>query len=70
LDGLVVTNRRWRAVGDHGTLVQHDHPVGDVHDDVHVVFDQQDRVVPGHVLDQRDDLVDTLRGDPGVGLVE
>jgi len=32
----------WRTLGDHFAVVQHRHAVADVHDDPHIVLDQQD----------------------------
>src|SRR5207302_1529837 len=40
---LVAPHLGGRAVGDLPAVVQHDHPVGDVHDHAHVVLDERDR---------------------------
>ncbi len=60
----------WRSVGDDRTLVEDDDAVGDVHHDVHVVFDQQDGVVRRYVLDEVDDIADALRGDARIRFVQ
>src|SRR3546814_7270964 len=41
-DLLVGSNLVGRAVGDLAAVVEHHHPVGDVHDHAHVVLDQHD----------------------------
>ena len=56
-DPLVAHDLLRRALGDHAAFGQAHHPVGDRHDDVHVVLDEDDRAPrvtnPSHVLEQR-----------------
>jgi len=50
--------------------VQHRDAVGDVHDDLHLVLDQDDGAPLGDAADQVDGLVRLLRAHAGRGLVE
>ncbi len=61
-----------RAVGDLGAVVEHDDMIGDLHDDGHVVLDQQDRrlvLVADHV-EQRVELERLAGVEAGGGFVE
>src|SRR5919204_5372721 len=70
-DARVAADRLRRSFGDLLAVVEHDDALGDVHDDVHVVLDQQD----GLALSMQAEnvllhLVDHRRIDGGGGLVQ
>ena len=60
------------ARGDHASLAHHDDPVGDVHHDLHVVLDEQERRpdVPAELQHVLQELAREGRVHPGRGLVE
>ena len=67
---------RWTSCGVPSEIfcavVEHRDPLGDAHDELHVVLDEQDRelqVVP-HLADEADELERLLRVHPGGGLVQ
>src|SRR5215211_1347217 len=60
------------ALGDLLAVVEHGDPVGDVHHDLHVVFDQEDRQVAffSQLLHERGEAGRLLRVHPRGGLVQ
>ncbi len=59
------------ALGDDLALVEHGHPVGELGDDLHVVFDQHHRDAGrAHACDQLDELMHLAGVHAGRGLVE
>ena len=69
---LVGANLVRLAVGDHRALGHHDHPVGVVHDHLHVVLDEQegDPVLGAQALHVVEQPAPEGRVDPGHRLVE
>ena len=71
-NGLVLADRLRRSFGDDPALGHDDHPVGDVHHDVHVVLDKDH----GHAqliakaLDVSEERLDQCRVHPGHGFVQ
>ena len=61
-----------RAVGDLRAVVEHDDMIGDLHDDRHVVLDQQDRglVLVADRVEQRVEIGGFARVEAGRRLVE
>src|SRR5439155_12741263 len=68
----IVADLLRRALGDLLAEVQHSHPVGDPHDDRHVVLDEQQREPPleRDRPDERRRLARLARRHAGGGLVE
>src|SRR5256885_5402760 len=63
-DRGVLTDGRVGALRDHATLLQHDHLVGQLGDDTHVVLDEHDRPARARFSDQVDRPPDVLDAHP------
>ena len=70
-DAPVAGDLGGRPLGELLAVVQHDEPVGERHDRLHHVLDDEQAHAGGvHAADERDDLVDLRRIEPGHDLVE
>jgi hypothetical protein len=66
----VVADLSRGAGGDDAAEVEHHDPVADLHDEVHVVFDEDHRHPLAHAADQVAELAHLLAGEPRRRLVE
>src|SRR5579862_436470 len=69
-DPRVLLDFRGRALGQYLAVMEHGDAVGELHDDLHVVLDDEDRQVLGDAAHQRHRLVRLGRAHPRGRLVE
>src|SRR5262245_45292875 len=71
-DGLIGLDSLGRAIGDFAAVVEHDHPVGDIHYHAHIVFDERDggAILAVHLQDEARHVLLLLKVHPRHRLIQ